>query len=317
MPATSSPLVSIGIPTYNRPDGLRRTLQAITSQSHRNLEIIVSDNCSPDPQIGAIALEFAATDQRITYVRQATNIGAVANFRALLALAHGDYFMWAADDDWWDEQFVECTVKLLDGSPEAAVAVPRFRPLSNEQNPKQMHPPYFEHIEEFVGLPLVERMRRYIKQREAFGKAHIIYGLMRREMAVDSFHTTIRIIEELTNPHEFQPLDTVFNAVLLSHGGIVTSQQCLRKFAAGNRQAGRGNYQTLMQRILRYNQSSIVYFNTYHEIIKGLKISDREKRQLHHVVTWRKTGFFLERIGRALFIYRIYRHFRKHRTHQR
>ena len=48
---TRQPLVSVGIPTYNRPEGLRRTLECITKQTYKNLEIIVSNNCSSGPEI--------------------------------------------------------------------------------------------------------------------------------------------------------------------------------------------------------------------------------------------------------------------------
>ena len=34
-------VVSVGIPTFNRPDGLRQTLECITVQTYKNLEIIV------------------------------------------------------------------------------------------------------------------------------------------------------------------------------------------------------------------------------------------------------------------------------------
>ena len=40
------PLVSVGIPTYNRPKGLKRLLKQIQNQTYKNIEIIVSDNCS-------------------------------------------------------------------------------------------------------------------------------------------------------------------------------------------------------------------------------------------------------------------------------
>ena len=36
----NQPLVSVGIPTYNRPEGLRQTLDCITFQTYKNLEII-------------------------------------------------------------------------------------------------------------------------------------------------------------------------------------------------------------------------------------------------------------------------------------
>jgi glycosyltransferase involved in cell wall biosynthesis len=108
------PLVSVGIPVYNRPEGLSRTLSCITGQTYRNLEIILSDNASPGDKMEKVAREFMATDHRIQYWRQSENIGAPLNFKFVLKQATGKYFMWAADDDEWDPCFVEVCVGLLE-----------------------------------------------------------------------------------------------------------------------------------------------------------------------------------------------------------
>jgi len=104
------PLVSVGIPTYNRPDGLHRTLECITGQTYRNLEIIISDNCSQGEQTRKVAEEFIRNDPRIRYYRQEKNTGPTFNFQFVLAQANGEYFMWAADDDEWE---VTCIEKCL------------------------------------------------------------------------------------------------------------------------------------------------------------------------------------------------------------
>jgi glycosyltransferase involved in cell wall biosynthesis len=104
------PLVSVGIPTYNRPDGLRRTLECIVGQTYPRLEIIVSDNASDNPQVKKVAEEFAGHDTRITYICQERNLGPNGNFRFTLANATGEYFMWAADDDEWDKEFIRTCV---------------------------------------------------------------------------------------------------------------------------------------------------------------------------------------------------------------
>ncbi|MBN1974464.1 MAG: glycosyltransferase family 2 protein [Sedimentisphaerales bacterium] len=108
-----NPLVSIGIPTYNRPLGLKHTLECITSQTYRQLEIIVSDNCSPDKQVEKIAREFASNDPRIKYHVQDKNMGASQNFKFVLEQATGKYFMWAADDDYWDQKFIQTGIEAL------------------------------------------------------------------------------------------------------------------------------------------------------------------------------------------------------------
>lgn len=101
------PLVSVGIPTYNRPEGLRRTLECITGQTYKNLEIIVSDNCSPGPETEAVVREFMERDSRIQYYRQKENKGPTRNFVFVLEKASGVNFIWAADDDEWKDTYIE------------------------------------------------------------------------------------------------------------------------------------------------------------------------------------------------------------------
>ncbi len=107
------PLVSVGIPTYNRPHGLRRCLEHVISQTYTNLEIIISDNCSSDPEVRTILEQSAAKDSRIQYTIQPENKGITNNFNYVLEKANGAFFLWVADDDWLDENYIEeCLSKL-------------------------------------------------------------------------------------------------------------------------------------------------------------------------------------------------------------
>jgi len=117
------PLVSVGIPTYNHPEGLRRTLECITRQTYNNLEIIVSDNCSPGPETEIIVREFMIKDERIQYYRQDDNYGALFNFKFVLEKATGEYFMWVADDDEWEINSVNTFVMELDRESRNSVVM--------------------------------------------------------------------------------------------------------------------------------------------------------------------------------------------------
>lgn len=114
------PLVSVGIPTYNRPSQLRSALEAISRQTYRNLEIIVSDNASTDPEVNSVLEEFSHKDERILCVRQKENKGSLANFAYVLKISRGEFFMWAADDDIREPWFVERCIALLQKYPAAA-----------------------------------------------------------------------------------------------------------------------------------------------------------------------------------------------------
>ncbi len=120
MDQASIPLISVGVPTYNRPDGLRRTLSCLSAQTYPRLEILVSDNCSPGTETAKVVSEMAERDPRIRYIHQSTQLGIVENFRFVLRETRGDYFMWAADDDEWRPTFIErCFNALQSGAASA------------------------------------------------------------------------------------------------------------------------------------------------------------------------------------------------------
>lgn len=121
MPQQVLPAVTIAIPTYNRADSyLRQAVESALGQTYPNVEIIVSDNCSTDR---TQALMQELVDPRLTYVRQAENIGANNNFNYCLQEARGDYFVLLQDDDLIDPDFIEVCVQAA-GS-EAGVGLVR------------------------------------------------------------------------------------------------------------------------------------------------------------------------------------------------
>jgi glycosyltransferase involved in cell wall biosynthesis len=118
----NQPIVSVGIPTYNRPSGLLRTLDCITGQTYKNLEIIISDNCSPDYVSDEIVHSFQKNNNRIHYFRQNKNRGMDFNFRYVLSKASGKFFMWAADDDEWEPEFIEACIEKIQNTGSVMTA---------------------------------------------------------------------------------------------------------------------------------------------------------------------------------------------------
>lgn len=99
------PLVTIGIPTYNRAGALLRgTIECALAQTYDNIEIIVSDNCSSD-NTGEVVTSYKS--EKIQYIRQSVNLGSNGNFNALIDAANGDYFLLLHDDDLIDPDLIE------------------------------------------------------------------------------------------------------------------------------------------------------------------------------------------------------------------
>lgn len=98
------PLVTIGIPTYNRAASyLPEALDCARAQAYPNLEIVVSDNCSTDH---TRELVEGCGDARVRYFRQAHGVRPNDNFNFCLTQARGDYFLLLLDDEHIDRDFV-------------------------------------------------------------------------------------------------------------------------------------------------------------------------------------------------------------------
>jgi GT2 family glycosyltransferase len=128
------PLVSIGVPTYNRAPTLRRALESALAQTHRAIELVVSDQASGDGT-EALCRELAARDARVRYLRQPSNDGgSTANFNLIARQLRGPYAMLLADDDWLDPRYVERCLAVLRARPELAVAYGRARYFDGERH---------------------------------------------------------------------------------------------------------------------------------------------------------------------------------------
>lgn len=139
------PLVSVALATYNGERYLRRQLDSVLAQTYRNIEIVVSDDCSRD---GTVAiLEEYRRAHGITFRVNERNFGFVRNFERALAGCSGEFIALSDQDDIWLPEKIETLVReigphsliytdalLIDGDdrplPGSLVEVSGVRPVS-------------------------------------------------------------------------------------------------------------------------------------------------------------------------------------------
>lgn len=110
------PLLTIGLPTYNRAKCIERQLNDIIKQSSNLtniIEILISDNASTDDSYRTIE-KIAKTATNIKYYRQEKNIGMAANFSFLANKASGKYYWCIGDDDILRPGTIGFVVKILE-----------------------------------------------------------------------------------------------------------------------------------------------------------------------------------------------------------
>jgi glycosyltransferase involved in cell wall biosynthesis len=119
MKLESNPLVSIIIPTYNRPTYLQTAIASVLAQTIQNYELIISDDCSLEsPQ----AIIEALVDPRIRFRRNSTNLGVALNVTHALQLARGKYVATLNDDDQWTKDFLEKLIAPLEADASLVLA---------------------------------------------------------------------------------------------------------------------------------------------------------------------------------------------------
>jgi glycosyltransferase involved in cell wall biosynthesis len=103
-------------------------LRTLVSQTHEDLEIIISDNASTD-ETQRICESYAARDRRIHYFRQPVNRGGAFNHNFVAKMASGPYFRWYSYDDWMDRRCIEECARVLDENEDVVLAWPYPTPV--------------------------------------------------------------------------------------------------------------------------------------------------------------------------------------------
>ncbi len=111
-----SPRISVGVLSYERPELLQHTLDSIARQTYQNLEIIISDNASTNPDIRKVIGKFCEQYPKAKIFFHEKNRGAFWNFNFALQQASGPLFIWLADDDFWSPDFLESLLKARGAS---------------------------------------------------------------------------------------------------------------------------------------------------------------------------------------------------------
>lgn len=111
---SSIPLVSIQIPTYNQKQYIKEALDSALAQTYENLQIIVSDDCSPDYDIFEYLKEYK-NNPKVLLHRNEKNLGRVGNYRnTLYNLVSGDWFVNLDGDDYFiNDEFISTAIASI------------------------------------------------------------------------------------------------------------------------------------------------------------------------------------------------------------
>ena len=117
------PLITIGIPTYNRAALVKGCVENALAQTYPNIEVMVSDNASTDDTLTVLN---SIRDERLRILTNPKNVGAVENFSKCIREARGDYLVLLSDDNFLDATFLEKCARMIRAEPSLPIVLAAY-----------------------------------------------------------------------------------------------------------------------------------------------------------------------------------------------
>jgi glycosyltransferase involved in cell wall biosynthesis len=232
------PLVSVIIPTHNRPAETRRAVLSALAQTERRIEILVIDDGSRDPEALQVALGDLR-DTRLALTLLSPNRGANHARNHGVAISRAPYVAFLDSDDEWLPTKLECQLAQLSKANRPTVSFCRFKAITDAagraNEPAQpLRPPFGgERIDEYLFCRRGGIVTPSIVMRRELALAHPFDERLKR-------HQDFAFILKLASAGvKFEMLDealvTVHWETLLAtrrHINLEASREFLREYAS-------------------------------------------------------------------------------------
>jgi glycosyltransferase involved in cell wall biosynthesis len=130
--------VSLILLAYRQQDYVEQAIASVLTQTWPRMEIILSDDCSPDGTLQVMQRHADAYTgpHRLVVNQTAGNRGIVGHFNEAVALASGDIVIYLAGDDIATPDRVATLVQALEAHPELAFIESRYVAFTDETRPE-------------------------------------------------------------------------------------------------------------------------------------------------------------------------------------
>jgi abequosyltransferase len=250
----SFPLLTIGIPTYNRARCLERLLASLGKEleGETRVELLVSDNASTDGT-GSIVEAHRARGNAVRYTRNAENLGADRNILQVFNLARGKYVWIFSDDDLMAHGTIRRVLEAVSSKTYELICVT----------------PYFSKSEDI-------QLRKFTPVRDLeFKNAN---RLARRVHVLFTFISGVIINKERVSATAHPPFESLFDTSLAQLGPFFTALNCHRRSllirdplvtATANRGVGYGLYRVFGTNLAKITNDWIEDESVRRSIING------------------------------------------------
>lgn len=117
-------LVSIITPMYKDASLVAQTIESVLSQTYKNWEMIIVDDCSPDGGAGAdVVQKYADKDSRIKLICAKVNRGSSGARNQAMEVAKGQYFAFLDSDDIWHPDYLSTMMEHISNNKDNSIAI--------------------------------------------------------------------------------------------------------------------------------------------------------------------------------------------------
>lgn len=143
--APSHPRISVVVASYNRAELLVQAVGSALSQGGSEVEVVVSDDCSPDDSVERLR---TLGDPRVRVQAQPRNVGVWLNWTAALEMARGDFVVFLGDDDFLGEGFLDSHLEAFARNPQVSAVFSELEDRPSDPSQSRFYRPCIP-----VGVP--------------------------------------------------------------------------------------------------------------------------------------------------------------------
>jgi glycosyltransferase involved in cell wall biosynthesis len=164
-------IFSIVIPLYNKAEYVSKTLQSVLEQTYPDFEVIIVDDGSKDNGLEVVK-QF--TDRRIKIIHQ-ENKGVSAARNTGIKAAQYELIALLDADDWWDREYLQEMVGLINEYPDVSIYGTQFTRIINEK--VQLPEILLNNKEKYVKFDLID-----VSHKKARLPIHTSSVIIKKEM---------------------------------------------------------------------------------------------------------------------------------------
>tara|TARA_A100001015_G_C14888491_1_gene671405 strand:+ start:24 stop:890 length:867 start_codon:yes stop_codon:yes gene_type:complete len=136
--------ITVGIPTYQRPNLLLRALNSLENHEKFGINIVVSVDGIDNKYNEYKNIEKNFSSKNVKFHYHKKNIGSLKNFLFLRDNCTTEYFMWLADDDEIDVVTIKNLYSILCLNEKATTIVPYWLLYNDKFEKKLLRPSFFD-----------------------------------------------------------------------------------------------------------------------------------------------------------------------------